>query len=136
MFLELAYALFVTQIVLISLLVSPISMRVKQYIIRLCTYLVTNFYTKILCTIIVFIMLGLFFENLFNVLKYVDIRHSFSDTILTTLYSNKQEIMLRLFRVQRNMYLTFIVNFNWLVIYSIQKFINIIIINNLSIQHK
>lgn len=132
MFLEIAYALFVSQIILILLLMSPIPMRIKQFIIKFSTYASINFYTKIVLTITVAVMFGLFCENLFTVLKYTDIRHTFSDSILTTMYSNKHEIMLKLFRAQRNMYLTFFINFNWLVIYSIQKFINLI--NNLTSQ--
>lgn len=123
MFLVIAYSFFIAQILTILFLISPVSIRIKRYIIEKTVSLSGNIYIKTLFMIGVAIMSGLFVENLLTVLKYNGIRHEFSDTILTTAYASKYEIMLKLFRSQRNMYLTFIINFNWIIIYSIQKLI-------------
>ena len=126
MFLALAYVLFLFQIVTILLLISPLPIRIRHYISELSNLITNNFYIKIIFFIGVAIMLGLFVENLMTVIRYDGIIHNFSDTILTNVYAGKHEIMLKLFRAQRNMYLTFIVNFNWVIIFGIQMLIRII----------
>lgn len=66
-------------------------------------------------------MMGLFAESLWSVMRYDEMKN---DGIVDPgIINHKHEIMLKLFRSQRNMYLTFIVNFNWIVLYGIRKFI-------------
>lgn len=120
MFLELAYFLFISQVIAILLMVLPIPIKIKRSIIESIAHLTNNVYVKITCFIIVVAMLGLFFENLSTVMRY-------SNILSLSTYSNnsnKIEIMLKLYRAQRNMYLTFIVNFNWFIIYGFRKLTN------------
>lgn len=70
-------------------------------------------------------MFGLFVENLLTVWRYADLKNEVSDA-MTAAIGSKHEILMKLFRAERNAYLTFIINFNWLVLYGIQNFIGTI----------
>jgi len=69
-----------------------------------------------------FMVFGLLIENLMTMWKYADRKNEIIDTI-TPVIGNKHEILMKLFRAERNAYLTFIVNFNWMVLYGIHHFI-------------
>ena len=126
MFLTLAYGLFIFQAIALLLLILPIPIRIRRYVTESVVAMSDSFYLRTAFTIIAMIMFGLFVENLVTVYKYDALRHDLSDILLNHAIPGKHEVLLKLFRAQRNLYLTFMVNFNWLVMYGIYKFIRTI----------
>ena len=126
MFLTLAYCVFIVQIFIISLSIIPISIKIRRNIVEFGIRIFNNISMRIFLMIIMCIMVGLFVENFYNVSRYTELKQDLDETNMMTMVGNKCEIMLKLFRAQRNMYLTFIVNFNWIILYGIHEFINTI----------
>lgn len=84
-----------------------------------------NYYCRITLLLICIVALGFFAESMITIRKYNDIREDINDTVLST-YKGKHEVLLKLFRAQRNAYLTFGVIFNWVIIYNIISFLTTI----------
>lgn len=128
MFLTLAYSLFIFQVIIISLLILPIGIRIKHNATNFVATKLNNFHLKTIFAIIVIVIVGLFIENLIIAFRYDALRHDLTNALSNHVISSssKHEILLKLFGAQRNLYLTFTVNFNWIVMYTIHKYIQII----------
>lgn len=120
MFLTLGFAISVLQMVLITLLIVPIPSSFKSFLINMIRYVISNI--KIVFLILVILTLGSFFENLFAALRYSSLNLDYSE-VITVSVVGKHELMMKLFRAQRNTYLMLMVNFNWFVLYGLYKFI-------------
>jgi|SRR5579872_4177566 len=118
MFLSLAYGLFIMQLILIVVLLVPTVHCLKQRLINIMSMICGNYHCRLVLSLIVIIAFGLFAENMKTISRYNDIRDDFDEASMST-YKGKHEVLLKLFRAQRNAYLTFGVMFNWLIIYSI-----------------
>lgn len=78
-----------------------------------------------LCVLIL-VTIGLFIENVNLAIRYSDIKYDIDDHLITKTVSNKHEVLIKMFRAQRNMYLTFFVNFNWIIVCGIHQLFVII----------
>lgn len=125
MFLSIAYLIFLAQVAAISLLILPIPIKLRRSVTDLVTSLFRNTYVRFGMMLLMFVMLGLFVENLLTVWRYADLKNEIGD-VMNSAIGGKHEILMKLFRAERNAYLTFIINFNWLVLYGIQNFITAI----------
>ena len=124
MFLQIAYALFIIQTIAICVLILPIPIRIRRIVIELATFVTKDFRIKCCITVVILVMFGLYIENFLASQKYSDFKYDISETVKSVSKAiNQHEIMLKLYRAQRNMYLMFIVNFNWVVLYGLQSFI-------------
>jgi hypothetical protein len=126
MLLTIAYVVYIIQIVTISLLMLPIPIKFRKSVTELAIKAINNYYVRIFVTALILFMVGSFVENLYTSLKYDDVRYETAETIATS--SMKHELLMKLFRAQRNVYLTFSVNFNWVVLWGINRFIKTIYI--------
>lgn len=125
MFLSLAFGILVVQIGLILFLTLPVPIRLRRVVINGWNLLFESAWIRTGLTILVIIVFGLFAENMITTFKYSEYAHHVSDTFTSTVVANgKHEIYLKLLRAQRNMYLTFCVNFNWIILYSLAGLIS------------
>lgn len=120
MFLQLTFGLLMMQIIAILIMILPIPTRIKNYFAQIMISLSENFVIRTILLMLVIMGVGLFMENGMSAYKYDRL---YEQIHLTSPISGINEILLKLFRAQRNMYLTFFVNFNWIVIYGFYKFI-------------
>lgn len=125
MFLSLAFGLFIAQIFVIVALLVPTVYCLKQYLTNIMSKLYGNYHCRLVLLFISIVALGFFAESMMTIRRYDDIREDFNDATLST-YKGKHEVLLKLFRAQRNAYLTFGVIFNWIIIYSILNFLTTI----------
>ena len=125
MFLTIAFVVFAVQSLTILLLVLPIPIKLRRSITELAMSLAKNKYLRFVLMALVLFIFGLFVENLLTVLRYDGFKQDINDINFTTI-NGKHEVLMKLFRAQRNMYLTFIVNFNWIVLFGIHGFITTI----------
>jgi hypothetical protein len=127
MFLDIAYGIFLMQIGVILALILPVSIKFKKHLIDLISMALKNFYVKITMIVVMVVMFGLYCENFMTSHKYSDIKGELDESLsagsLMGMGMGKQEILIKMFRAQRNMYLTFFVNFGWIIIYGLHKFI-------------
>lgn len=124
MFLGFIYVLFVIQIIAILFLILPFPNKFKRsFILKIQILVHNNNYVKIMIVAIVLIVTGLFIESLWNIYKYDGIRLELDEANYAITYGGKQDILLKLFRAQRNAYLTFMVTFNWIVLYGLDNLI-------------
>jgi hypothetical protein len=125
MFLSLAYVLFILQTFIILFLILPIPIKVKNALSELVAKLMKYMCMRYMLIILVIIMFGLYIENLIASFKYSDIKEDSVTLPLTMATSviNKNDILLKMYRAQRNMYLTFCINFNWIIMYGLNSFV-------------
>lgn len=124
MFLSLAYCIFVAQIVTITTLILPLPIKVRETIARLCANTHKHTYLRPLMFMLFMLMAGLFCENILTSWKCESLRLVHNDGGAPLSLAGKHENMEKLYRAQRNMYLTFSVVFNWIVLYGICGLIN------------
>lgn len=124
MLLTIAYVVYIAQIVTISLLMLPIQIKLRKSVTEIAIKAMNNYYVRLIVIALILLMIGLFVENLYTSLKYADVRYETAEVIATS--SVRHETLMKLFRAQRNVYLTFSVNFNWVVLWGIQRFIKTI----------
>lgn len=72
---------------------------------------------------LIVIILGIFCESLWGIYKYDGIRQEFNEVMNGITFGGKCDVLLKLFRAQRNAYLTFMVSFNWIVLYGLDNLI-------------
>jgi hypothetical protein len=125
MFLTIAYTTFLVQTSTIIFLLLPVPLKLKKLITNIFEKVLSNKYAKFVLVPLIAMTLGLYVESIYNSLRYESIRYETIDSI--TANAGKNELLVKLFRSQRNMYLTFIVNFYWLILFGIYRFINNII---------
>lgn len=123
MFLTIAYFVFVLQIATILPLILSLPIKIRRSLTEMFTYFVKNVYVRYLFIVIGMILLFLFAENLLAVWRYSQLKTELSDAVGIGVTSGKHEILMKLIRAQRNMYLTFFVNFNMIVLYGLKSLI-------------
>lgn len=124
MFLGFIYAIFVIQIIVILFLILPLSNRFKRISIsKIHCIIHSNVYVKIIIIAIILLIIGLLIESVWNIYKYDGIREEYNEIVYGLTYGGKQDVLLKLFRAQRNAYLTFMVSFNWIVLYGLDNLI-------------
>lgn len=126
MFLTLVYFVLIFQVAFISLLLLPISTKIRHNLIRLASFIVSNQIIRAMMFVLIIITFGLFIENIRMELRYSNIKDDFDDKIVSGTVSNKHEVLIKMFRAQRNTYLTFFANFNWIIVYGLHQLFVII----------
>ena len=129
MFLNIAYMLFIFQIFAVIFLMLPLPSRIRTMLFDFLVRIKTNLYIRCIVTVVMLIVIGLFVENLMTTLKYSETKTSTSMIMIDSMNMNpmtivnRNEMLIKLYRAQRNIYLTFNVIFNWIIIYRFYGFI-------------
>jgi len=119
-----AYITLIFQIGLIVLTVLPFPNRMKKTIAEFIVKMGSNGFVKVFFYMLVGVMFLLFVDNLRTEYKYEAMKHEIDRAVATSAtVGGKHETLMNLFRAQRNVYLTFMANFNWFVLYGFYMFI-------------
>lgn len=127
MFLTIAYTVFLAQTFIIAILLLPVPLKLKKIMTKLFENTVNNTYAKFVLMALIVMTLGLYIESLYSSYRYAGIRHEADELNTGSIVLARNELLVKLFRSQRNMYLTFIVNFYWLILFGIYRYVKNII---------
>jgi hypothetical protein len=103
-------------------MIVPVPNKMKNYLMQTVLDLSNNQIVKTLVYMTIMSVFGLFIESMIATYRYDAIR---LDTVRSGIVnvSNHTDILVKLFRSQRNMYMAFVVNFNWCVMYGMYEYI-------------